>query len=130
MKTHIYRLKIGCWRLVLANCRLKKMNPSGGRRTQRYNEAITSFKRRRYKQNCGTCDLCGKPIDFDELQLHHILPFGEFPQYGTNPANMEIACDECHHALHMNPYENLRRMEQKARELGFDLREYYMKEKK
>ena len=47
-----------------------------------------------------------------------------------NPSNLEMVCDDCHYALHMNPYENLRRMEQKAQELGFDLREYYMKEKK
>ena len=30
----------------------------------------------------------------------------------------------------MNPYENLRRMEQKAREFGFDLREYYKDKRK
>lgn len=129
-ETRIYRLKLMGWRLYLSNCRMKKMSPSMARRTQRYGEAINCFKHRHYKQNGGTCDLCGKPIDYDEVQLHHVLPFGEFPQYGTNPANMEIACAECHHALHMNPYENLHRMEQKAREFGFDLREYYLKEKK
>jgi len=124
-KTRLYRLKIGQWRLVLANCRLKKMNPAQTRRTKTHCQAVANAKRRRYRQNGGTCDLCGRHIDIDDAEIHHILPFSEFPQYGTNPANLEVACDECHNAIHRNPYANLRRMEEKARELGFNLMEYY-----
>jgi len=124
-KTRLYRLKIGHWRLVLANCRLKKMNPSMAYRSKTLGAAVANVKRRRYKLNGGTCDLCGRHIDIDDAEMHHILPFSEFPQYGMNPRNLEMACDECHHAIHRNPYINLRRMEEKARELGFNLMEYY-----
>ncbi len=130
-KAHIYRLKLGGWRLYLCNCRMKRMNPSAVRRHQTfYAAAMQSHKKRGYRQNGGTCDLCGRKMDLEDMQMHHILPYAEFPQYGTNPQNLEITCDDCHHAIHMNPYLNLRRMEQKAREFGFDLQEYYMKEKK
>ena len=124
-KTRLYRLKIGHWRLVLANCRLKKMNPGMARRSKSFGVSMIINKRRRYKQNGGTCELCGKHIDYDDAEIHHILPFSEFPQYGKEPGNLEVVCDECHHAIHRNPYINLRRMEEKARELGFNLMEYY-----
>ena len=124
-KTYLYRLRIGNWRLYLSNARLKKMNPSHARRYLFYTESLSSVKRRRYKQNGGTCDICGRRMKYEDVQMHHVLPFAEFPQYGLNPTNLEIACCECHHAIHMNPYENLRRMEQKARELGFDLKVYF-----
>ena len=125
MKYRIFRLKVGRWRLVLANCRLKKMNPSMAYRSKTLCQAVANTKRRRYKQNGGCCELCGKHIDIDDAEMHHILPFSEFPQYGMNPSNLELVCDECHHSIHRNPYVNLQRMEQKADELGFNLSEYY-----
>lgn len=124
-KTRLYRLKIGHWRLVLANCRLKKMPPAQARRGKSFYKVLIAAKRRRFKQNGGVCEICGRPLDFDDAEIHHILPFSEFPQYGTNPANLEVACDECHRAIHHNPYVNLRHMEEKARELGFNLMEYF-----
>lgn len=125
-KQHIYCVKICGWRFYISNYRLKKMNPAAVRRRQAFfSESIASCKKRRYKLNQGRCDLCGQPIRWDDVQIHHVLPYGEFPQYGLNPKNMEIACEECHHALHLNPYRNLERMEAKAREFGFDLREYF-----
>ena len=129
-KTRIFRLKLMGWRLYLSNCRMKKMSPSMACRKGFYAAAMKSKKKRLFAISGGTCDICGCRMNQDELQLHHILPYAEFPQYGMNPSNLEMVCDDCHHAIHMNPYENLHRMEQKARELGFDLREYYLKEKK
>lgn len=129
-KTRMYRLKIGRWRLVLANCRLKKMNPAGRSKGQNYSSALAAARRRRYKLSDGCCEVCGRPIALDDADMHHVLPYAEFPQYGTNPQNLDLLCEDCHHTIHMNPYENLRRMEQKAREFGFDLKEYYTKRKK
>lgn len=126
MKPHIYRLRIGRWRLYLSNIRLKKMNPAG-QRGAIYGKAMKARKQRHFHENGGVCDVCGKPIAWHDVEMHHILPYSEFPQYGTNPANVEIVCNDCHHALHRNPYTNLLRMEQKARELGFDLKTYYNK---
>lgn len=124
-KTRLYRLKIGHWRLVLANCRLKKMPPSNARRTKPHCHDVTVAKHSRYKQKGGLCECCGKRLNYHAAEIHHVLPFSEFQQYGTNPANLEVVCHECHHAIHHNPYVNLRRMEEKARELGFNLMEYY-----
>ena len=131
MKKHrIYRLKIGSWRLYLANCRLKKMNPAGVRRgSKSYYPAIMAIRRRRYKLTGGCCELCGCSLDKDNAQMHHVLPMAEFPQYATNPDNLEMVCDECHHALHLNPYANLRHMEQKAQHFGFNLQEYFNEKK-
>lgn len=125
-QTRIYRLKLLGWRLYLCNCRMKKMNPSNvARRQGFYSAAMKNKKKRLFASGGGRCDLCGKKMKHSELQLHHILPYAEFPQYGMNPSNLEMVCEACHHAIHMNPYVNLQRMEQKAQELGFILREYY-----
>lgn len=125
-KKRIYRLKAFGWRLYLTNCRMKRMNPSTvARRQTFYAAAIQKKKKRIFANNGGKCDLCGKKMKWDELQLHHILPYAEFPQYGMNPDNLEMVCEACHHAIHMNPYVNLQRMEQKAKEMGFSLQEYY-----
>ena len=131
MKKHrIYRLKIGSWRLYFANCRLKKMNPSNAaRRSGNVSTAITAYKNRHYRLNGGVCDVCGKKVHRDEIQLHHVLPMAEFPQYATNPDNLEMVCDECHHAIHLNPYANLHHMEKKAQHFGFNLQEYFNEKK-
>lgn len=123
-KSHIYKLKMFGWRLYFTNVKMKKMSSVGVRRSA-HHTAMQTFKRRRFKINGGTCDLCGKRLKFDDVQLHHILPYSEFPQYGVNPKNMEIVCEDCHHAIHLNPYANLKRMEVKAREFGFDLITYF-----
>lgn len=129
MKPLLYKLRIGRWRFYIANCRLKKMNPSQLRKSRFYGEAMAAIKKRRYKQNGGTCDLCHCKVMMDDVELHHVLPYAEFPQYGMNPANLEMVCADCHHTIHMNPYINLRRMELKAQELGFSLSEYFCSKK-
>lgn len=126
MITRIYRLKLMGWRLYLTNCRMKKMNPSAvARHKGFYSAAMKSERKRMFAVSGGMCDVCGRKMKREEMQLHHILPYSEFPQYGMNPANLEMVCEDCHHAIHLNPYTNLRRMEQKAREFGFDLAEHY-----
>lgn len=126
MKTRIFKLRLGSWRLYISNCRMKKMSSAGVKRSMKfYSDAIAKMKLRHYKQNGGCCDQCGRKLKWDDVQLHHILPYAEFPQYGLNPANVEIVCDACHHAIHQNPYANLRHMEQKAQEFGFALITYF-----
>ena len=124
---HVYCLKIFGWRFYLANCRMKKMAPSDAARHHRFYAAALKARKKRLFAKSDTCDICGRKMSIENLQMHHILPYAEFPQYGTNPANLEMVCDECHHTIHQNPYVNLQRMEQKAQEMGFCLTEYFNK---
>ncbi len=124
-KSHIYKLKMFGWRLYFTNVRMKKMNPSNLARKGFYSSSMQAKKRRMFANSGGKCELCGRKMKREEMQLHHILPYSEFPQYGMNPSNLEMVCEDCHHAIHLNPYISLRRMEQKAREFGFDLAEHY-----
>ena len=130
MKSHIYKLKMFGWRLYIANVRMKKMTPAAAARRQCFYTAAMKNKRKRMlANNGGMCEVCGRKMKQEEMQLHHVLPYSEFPQYGMNPSNLEMVCDDCHHAIHLNPYTNLHRMEQKAQEFGFDLAEYYQGKK-
>ena len=126
MKRFSYKIRIFSLRFYISNCRLKKISGIDSRRSSNeYKESVKSVKRRKYRQLNGCCEVCGRPIGFDEVQMHHTLPFGEFPQYGTNPANIELTCEECHHYKHYNPYAKLESMERAAKSFGFDLHEYY-----
>ena len=85
-------------------------------------------KQRIYVKQGGCCALCGKPMEADELQLHHILPLHFFPEVGAAEANLMLVCDQCHHHIHQNPLLMADLMRGKAQELGVnDLDERYSK---
>ena len=126
MKNFAYRIRIFGLRIYFSNCRLKKRsNIEIRRNSQKVKNALAAVKQRKYRQLNGCCEICGKHLEPDEVQMHHTLPYAEFPQYGTNPANIEMTCEECHQFMHFNPYAKLESMEQAAKAFGFDLREYY-----
>lgn len=126
MKNFVYRIRIFGLRIYFSNCRLKKRsNIEIRRNSQKVKNALAAVKQRKYRQLNGCCEICGKHLEPDEVQMHHTLPYAEFPQYGTNPANIEMTCEECHQFMHFNPYAKLESMEQAAKAFGFDLREYY-----
>lgn len=126
MRNFVYRIRIFGLRIYFSNCRLKKRSSIEIRRnSQKVKNALAAVKQRKYRQLNGCCEICGKHLEPDEVQMHHTLPYAEFPQYGANPANIEMTCEECHQYMHFNPYAKLESMEQAAKAFGFDLREYY-----
>ena len=126
MKNFVYKLRIFGLRIYFSNCRLKKRSSIEIRRnSQKVKNALAAVKQRKYRQLNGCCEICGKHLEPDEVQMHHTLPYAEFPQYGADPANIEMTCEECHQYMHFNPYAKLESMEQAAKAFGFDLREYY-----
>ena len=126
MRNFVYRIRIFGLRIYFSNCRLKKRSSIEIRRnSQKVKNALAAVKQRKYRQLNGCCEICGKHLEPDEVQMHHTLPYAEFPQYGANPANIELTCEECHQYMHFNPYAKLESMEQAAKAFGFDLREYY-----
>jgi predicted HNH restriction endonuclease len=64
-------------------------------------------------------------VDYDNMELHHILPLARFPELGQSIRNGILLCHRCHKEVHCNPYKNIRMMEAKAEELGIDLTERY-----
>lgn len=50
----------------------------------------------------GACEMCGKGLSKNTMQIHHIVPLS----MGGKPydiSNIMLLCDSCHRALHGNP---------------------------
>lgn len=73
----------------------------------------------------GKCERCGKDIDYKVFESHHVLPLGRFKEFADDINNMQCLCHDCHKEIHCDPYKEIRQMEQKAKELGINLKEYY-----
>ena len=72
----------------------------------------------------GCCEMCGCS-DRRKLQVHHILPYAEFPQLDGDFRNMMILCQDCHFKLHRNPFASGLMMVSKAKELNIDIKAVY-----
>ena len=69
--------------------------------------------------------LWGGGYDLSMMELHHVLPWARFPELRASSRNMLLLCHNCHKEIHCNPFLNIRLMEQKAAELGINLKERY-----
>lgn len=120
-----HRLRIFGIYLYISNVRMKKRS----RRDLEYTgvcETISVKNRQTlYKRQGGVCPYCGKPFGYQRLELHHILPVSRFPGLKTSIRNVVLLCHDCHREVHIDPWKNIRMMEEKAEELGIDLTEYY-----
>ena len=72
----------------------------------------------------GCCEMCGCS-DRRKLQVHHILPYAEFPQLDGDFRNMMVLCQDCHFKLHRNPFVSGAMMVSKAKELNIDIKAVY-----
>lgn len=58
-------------------------------------------------------------------EIHHVLPYGRFPELARDERNMMCVCGSCHKEIHNNPYYNIRLQEEKALEYNINLKEQY-----
>lgn len=115
-------LKVGKWRLYLTyNYRMKNAQE----RDQKRGGQNPVIKRKLYAKTDGHCMMCGKKVEYRESQMHHVLPYWLFRELAEDERNAQLLCRTCHSNCHRNPFLNARLQEEKARELGIDLKEYY-----
>lgn len=86
---------------------------------------IPRLRRKLWERAQGKCEICGKDIDYNVCELHHVLPLGRFKEFADNINNMQCLCHNCHKDIHCDPYKQIAQMESKAKELGINLKEYY-----
>ena len=92
---------------------------------QRLQKKICATKRQLYEDAFGRCQCCGKQLPYRKLQLHHILPWWKFPEFDGDIRNSRLLCNDCHKAIHRNPFAEVKEMEEVAMVLGIDLKERY-----
>ena len=123
MKTWKRSIKIGRLFLTLSNCRVKKRNERVGDNTYKMRRMRKAFKSEIEHGQGYVCPICGKTAE--KAELHHILPVCRFPEFWDDARNCVALCHDCHKEIHLNPWLNIRMMQEKAAELGLDLGERY-----
>ena len=118
--------RIGGWRLYLTqNFRLKN---SQTRDQDRNHNGILDAKREKWAKSDGHCEICGKKLEkFNRSQIHHVLAWWRFPQFETDQRNLMLLCPECHNHIHKDPFIQTRMIEEKCKELGVNVSDYYDK---
>ena len=119
------KLRIGRLYFYISNCRMKKRPIRDLMYGGFVEDQLVVNKRKLYDRQGGCCPHCGQSFDYEQLELHHILPIARFPELGTSIRNGIMLCHQCHKEVHCNPYKNIRMMEAKAKELGYDLTTRY-----
>ena len=110
-KKYMLKLSILGVRIYVCNLNLKPYL----RKLDNHSASIRNERRREiYERGGGKCERCGKPLEYTEMQLHHVVPAS---MNGTNnPHNLMCLCSECHKLIHGNPYINQLFIERKLRE--------------
>lgn len=100
-KKYMLKLKIFGVNIYVCNLNLKPyLRPLDNRNATGRRE----FRMSLYNRGGGKCEYCGKSIDYNDMQLHHIVPVS---MNGTNnPHNIMCICGECHRLIHGNPVLN------------------------
>jgi 5-methylcytosine-specific restriction endonuclease McrA len=88
-------------------------------------DILIKNKHKLYERQGGKCPHCGLQFEYEDLEIHHILPINRFPEIGKSIRNEIMLCHRCHKEVHCNPFLNIEMMKAKAEELGIDLAERY-----
>ena len=111
----------------ISNCRLRK-------RARRdfliFKGTKEEIRQKLYERQGCRCAMCGREQEKNMMQLHHYLPIARFEEFAQSIRNQVLLCNECHKEIHLNPYLNIRLIEEKAKELGVDLDERYNRQTK
>lgn len=110
---------------TVSNCRVKKRITCGYTRRGADADKIIKTKLRVYESNDGRCPLCGGRFDYNRMELHHVLPVARFGDLLHDERNMMLLCHGCHKEVHCNPWLNIRLMQEKAKEIGIELKDRY-----
>lgn len=69
--------------------------------------------------------MCGRHHDISQMEMHHILPYSNFPELANKSANMMLLCRQCHFFIHNDPTLNMMLMSRFAAQIGIDLSKRY-----
>ena len=122
-KTFKKLFKFGNLRIYITwNLRLKARN----KRDDIFGCFLTPRLRHKlWERAQGKCERCGKEIDYRVCELHHVLPLCRFKEFADDINTMQCLCHDCHKDIHCDPYKQVKQMEQKAKELNINLKDYY-----
>ena len=69
------------------------------RKRGEYRRQRTAIKRRLVAER-KCCEHCGKPLDFGNASVHHVIPVSVDKSKQLDYDNLQLLCTECHARLH------------------------------
>ena len=111
--------------ITISNCRLKKRTKRDLGVNRKAREKAKRLKKATLEANNFRCPVCGRICRLEDMEIHHILPVGRFPELKDDKRNMTVLCWRCHKDIHGNPFRNGELIKAKAEELNIDLKEIY-----
>lgn len=118
----LHKIRIFGIYFYISNCKLRK-------RARRdmiiFKDKRDEIRQKLYERQGCRCAICGREQEINKMESHHYLPLSRFEEFAQSIRNQVLLCHECHKEIHINPYMNIRMMEEKAKEFGVDLDERY-----
>lgn len=124
MKHEPFTTKLLGWHIYVSHRRLRLMPPAQGRGNH-IGRRLRELRNQRYRRTAGRCEACGTAHEKETMQMHHILPYGEFPRLAQKKWNLLLLCPRCHYIIHKNPVEQMAHMQRVAVAHGIDLASEY-----
>lgn len=97
--------------IYICDCKMKKRSTKGRISPRK----IGKFKKKVLSSSSCVCADCGCPTG---LELHHILPQSQYPQYACDRRNVMLLCHDCHEKLHKDLIRMAEMAKEKMGELG------------
>lgn len=97
-------LTIGSIHIYVSSYQMKRKS----RREENYaylKKKLMRMKHERWKLTGGRCEECGRSLDEELLQVHHIVPVSVRPDLYSAWSNLHLVCPECHARLHQGQPE-------------------------
>jgi hypothetical protein len=109
----------------VSTCRMKKRPKRDLMFNQFSCDINKKNKEKLYERQQGRCPECGAEVEYDAMELHHVLPYARYPELKNSIRNSVLLCHCCHKEVHLNPWKNIQMMKAKAAEMEIDLQERY-----
>lgn len=121
MKVKKWKFRFFGWFFYVSNTpfRIKYRQDRDGKQRDFYYKHKKPF----LDKHNWTCEICGKKEE--HLNIHHILRWANFPELRTDERNFMCLCNDCHNAIHDNPFLECKMIRKKAKELGYNVKDLY-----
>lgn len=101
--------------------KLKRVKPKAHLYSKREQAVYAYLKGEQYQRNAGICPHCGGKFDLKDMSVHHMLPLSLYPDLKNTADNFLLVCNDCHKAIHNNPYAAAHYMDMAAKRLNIDI---------
>lgn len=124
MEKIVFKKKIfGFWFYVSRNrMRVRSSRDEAPHKTQ-----LKHVKNKIWNERKHVCFSCGKPLLWNEVELHHIIRwYWQDCKYEFDERNIQMVCHDCHKEIHRNPLIEAKLIRKVCKKLGIKIKDLYI----